>query len=506
MKFDVAVIGLGPVGATLANLLATHGLTVAVLEREAAPYALPRAVHFDAECMRVFDAIGAAQDVGAACRVAPGMKFVNASGQLLVDWPRPQEIGAQGWHSSYRFHQPDLERTLRAHLSDRHNIAVHLRSEVYAIEESAGHVTVKYEDLGRGKLGTIEAAYVVGADGARSLVRRLIGSEMEDLGLHERWLVFDAVLKHPWSVLGDDSVQFCDPARPATYVRGIGNRRRFEIMLHPGEDAAEMARPETVWSLIERWMKPEDAELERAVVYTFHALVARRWRRGRLLLAGDSAHQTPPFLGQGLCAGIRDAANLAWKLAAILRHGAADALLDTYQDERSPHVSEYINLAVELGRIIQARNPAEVAERDSALAAAPRMLRSLSPRLGQSGLRLAESASGIVAAQPLLASGRRLDTVAAQSFVVLARPGLFTAGTCQALRALLPYPLAVIEDASAETLACLDELHAGVVVIRPDRYVFGTASDLPQLQALLERLARIFRGEQAPQAAPAVAC
>ncbi|WP_232232477.1 bifunctional 3-(3-hydroxy-phenyl)propionate/3-hydroxycinnamic acid hydroxylase [Cupriavidus sp. amp6] len=505
MMFDVAVIGLGPVGATLANLLATYGLTVAVLEREAAPYALPRAVHFDAECMRVFDTIGVAQDVGAACHVSPGMKFVNAGGQLLVDWPRPQEIGAQGWHSSYRFHQPDLEHTLRARLSGRRNVTVHLRSEVYAIEESDSHVTVKYEDLSRGKLEAIEAAYVVGADGARSLVRRLIGGEMEDLGLHERWLVFDAVLKRPWSALGDYSVQFCDPARPATYVRGVGERRRFEIMLHPGEDAAEMARPETVWSLIERWMKPEDAELERAVVYTFHALVAQRWRRGRLLLAGDSAHQTPPFLGQGLCAGIRDAANLGWKLSAILRQGAADALLDTYQDERAPHVSEYISLAVELGRIIQAREPAEVAERDSALATAPRMLRSLSPRLGQSGLRLAEPASGVVAAQPLLASGRRLDTVTGQSFVVLARPELLTADSCQALHALLPYPLAVVEDASAETLACLDELNAGAVVIRPDRYVFGTASDVPQLQALLARLARIFHEEQAPQAA-AAAC
>ena len=306
MKFDVAVVGLGPVGATLANLLAGYGLTVAVLERESVPYALPRAVHFDAECMRVFDAIGVAQEVGAGCHVSPGMKFVNANGQLLVDWPRPQEIGAQGWHSSYRFHQPDLERTLRARLAGQPNVSVHLRSEVYAIEESASHATVRYEDLSCGRLKAIHAAYVVGTDGARSLVRRLIGSEMADLGLHERWLVFDAVLKRPWSVLGDHSVQFCDPARPATYVRGVGNRRRFEIMLHPGEDAAEMARPEAVWSLIERWMTPEDAELERAVVYTFHALVAQRWRRecparyisGRARPACQRVHQGSSGIGR----------------------------------------------------------------------------------------------------------------------------------------------------------------------------------------------------------------
>ncbi|WP_458767068.1 bifunctional 3-(3-hydroxy-phenyl)propionate/3-hydroxycinnamic acid hydroxylase MhpA [Cupriavidus basilensis] len=496
MKFDVAVVGLGPVGATLANLLAGYGLTVAVLERESVPYALPRAVHFDAECMRVFDAIGVAQEVGAGCHVSPGMKFVNANGQLLVDWPRPQEIGAQGWHSSYRFHQPDLERTLRARLAGQPNVSVHLRSEVYAIEESASHATVRYEDLSCGRLKAIHAAYVVGTDGARSLVRRLIGSEMADLGLHERWLVFDAVLKRPWSVLGDHSVQFCDPARPATYVRGVGNRRRFEIMLHPGEDAAEMARPEAVWSLIERWMTPEDAELERAVVYTFHALVAQRWRRGRLILAGDSAHQTPPFLGQGLCAGIRDAANLAWKLAAVRRHGAANALLDTYQDERAPHASEYIKVAVELGGIIQARDPAAVAERDRTLTTAPRMLRSLSPRLGDSALRLDQPVSGTIAPQPALVSGQRLDAIAGQSFVVLAKPGLLEAGATEALRERAPYPLTVIEDGGVDALNCLKELDAVAMVIRPDRYIFGTASDLQQLQALIAQLGQAVQAEQ----------
>lgn len=493
MMFDVAVIGLGPVGATLANLLAAYGLSVAVLEREATPYALPRAVHFDAECMRVFDAIGVAGEVGAACHVSPGMKFLNAGGQLLVDWPRPPEVGAQGWHASYRFHQPDLERILRARLAAQPGATVHLRCEVYAIEAAAERATVRYEDLRCGRLAAIEAAYVIGADGARSLVRRLIGSEMEDLGLHERWLVFDALLKRPWSVLGDHSVQFCDPARPATYVRGVGERRRFEIMLHAGEDAAEMARPETVWSLISRWMTPEDADLERATVYTFHALVAQRWRHGRLLLAGDSAHQTPPFLGQGLCAGLRDAANLAWKLAAVLRHGAPETLLDSYQEERAPHVGEYIRLAVELGRIIQARDPDEVAERDRTLASAPRLLRSLSPRLGPSALRLAQPASGTVAAQPLLADGQRLDCAAAQSFAVLARPGLLPADTAAALQQRLPYPLAVITDGSAPVQACLDALQAAALVIRPDRYVYGAAADLPGLQALLASLGQALR-------------
>jgi len=504
MPFDVAVIGLGPVGATLANLLCRHGLTVAVLEREAAPYPLPRAVHFDAECMRVFDAIGIAGEVAGACRVSPGMKFVNAAGDLLVDWPRPDGVGPQGWHTSYRFHQPDLERILRRTLSAQPGVSVRSRAEVYALDERPGHVTVRYEDLTTGTLRTLDAAYVVGADGARSLARRLIGSEMTDLGLHERWLVFDALVKRPWSVLGDHSVQFCDPRRPATYVRGVGNRRRFEIMLHPEDDADEIARPASVWSLISQWMTPEDADLERAAVYTFHALVAQSWRRGRLLLAGDSAHQTPPFLGQGLCAGIRDAANLAWKLAAIRQQGADEAILDSYQAERAPHVTEYIRLAVDLGRIIQARDPGEVAERDCKLAAAPLQLRSLSPRLGQSDLwgdlQRDDPASGTVSPQPLLCDGRRLDAAAGLDLAIVARPGLLRDSHCDSLGALCAYPLAVIEDGSAETLAWLDALGAAAVVVRPDRYVLGSASDLRQLQAMLIRLSETLHREPAAAA------
>ncbi|OSP93255.1 3-(3-hydroxyphenyl)propionate hydroxylase [Burkholderia pseudomallei] len=497
MLFDVAVVGMGPVGATLANLLARYGLTVAVLEREAAPFPLPRAVHFDAECMRVFDAIGVSTEVASACHVSPGMKFVNAEGQLLVNWPRPDGVGPQGWHSSYRFHQPDLEQTLRRALSQQPAVCLRTRCEVYAIEEGPSHVTLRFEDLACGKLSAIDAAYVIGADGARSLVRRLIGSEMADLGLHERWLVFDAVLKRPWSVLGDHSVQFCDPSRPSTYVRGVGNRRRFEIMLSPEEDATEMARPEAVWSLIQKWMTPEDADLERAVVYTFHALVAHRWRRGRLLLAGDSAHQTPPFLGQGLCAGIRDAANLAWKLAAVLQHGACETLLDTYQEERAPHVSEFIRLAVELGGIIQARDPAAAAERDRRLAAAPRQMQSLNPRLGDSALRLCEHVSGMVSAQPVLSSGIRLDTRADCNFAVLAKPGLLGESQRDALQELYSYPVTIIEDDSLETAQWLDALGAAAVVIRPDRYVFGTASTPAQLQALLVRLNEALQGAAA---------
>lgn len=493
--YDVAVIGLGPVGATFANLLACRGLRVAVLEREPNPYALPRAVHFDAECMRVFDAIGVAEQLKLASRSSPGMKFINAEGKLLVDWPRPQGVGPQGWCSSYRFHQPELETTLREAMADRPEIDVRLRCEALSVEEEADGAAVRYKDLSSGALQTLRARYVVGADGARSMVRRIIGDEMRDLGLHERWLVFDVLLKRPWTGLGDHSVQFCDPERPATYVRGVGDRRRWEIMLHPDEDAAEIVRPERVWHLLSKWITPDDADLERAVVYTFHALVAKRWRRGRLFLIGDSAHQTPPFLGQGMCAGIRDAANLAWKLDFVIRHGASSDLLESYQAERDSHASQYIELAVELGNLIQARNPEEVAQRDHRLASAPRQLQSLSPRLGDSDVRGTGSVSGFISHQPILESGERLDRAAGQNFVVLARQGFANAQDWASIRNVFAAPLVIVEDGSRETTQWLDELGVRAVVIRPDRYMACSANSVDVLHTEMARLRKAIHLE-----------
>ena len=172
---------------------------------------------------------------------------------------------------------------------------------------------------------------------------------MADHGFHERWLVIDALLRRDKPELGDHTIQYCNPARPMTYVRSPQNRRRWEITVLDDEDSAAIAEPETVWRLLARWIVPHEAELERTAVYTFHSLIAEEWRSGRLLLAGDAAHQTPPFMGQGMCAGIRDAANLAWKLAMYVQDQADEILLDSYQTERRPHTRAYIETAIRLG-------------------------------------------------------------------------------------------------------------------------------------------------------------
>lgn len=479
--YDVAIVGLGPTGATLAHLLGQCGLKVLVLERESAAYHLPRAVHFDAEVMRVFQWIGIADAMEPLTARHPGMRFVDPVGKLLLDWPRPQGIGPQGWRSNFRFHQPDLEKILRARLADLPNVTVRTRSDLFFVEDTGDGVTLRYEDMSRGKVERVRAEYVVGCDGARSLIRRFIETGMEDYGFHERWLVIDVLLNGEKPELGDHSIQYCVPERPATYVRGPGNRRRWEITVQPGEDATEITRPERVWDLLSPWLKPGEAELERTAVYVFHALVAEDWRRGRLLLAGDACHQTPPFMGQGMCAGIRDVANLYWKLALICQGkvtgAGAERLLDSYESERKPNAREYIQTAVRLGGLINTCGT------QTALRAAlpgndgTARMESIAPPLGQ-GLGSGEKA-GRLFGQPRLADGRLMDDVLRHQWVVVAEPALVAGLT-------LPPGVALITPETAPDAADhLASLGTRAVLLRPDRHSLGTADTPAELAALV---------------------
>jgi 3-(3-hydroxy-phenyl)propionate hydroxylase len=406
---DVAILGYGPVGALLANLLGQAGLTVAVYERETAVFPLPRAVHFDGEVMRIFQSAGLAERVAQVARPSSqGMHFVNAEGRTLMMRRGIEGRGPQGWPNNWYFHQPALEQVLRAGVGRFPNVQVHLGREIADVVE-------------------LDARYVVGCDGARSLVRRAIGSRQHDLGLHQPWLVVDL-----WcdpdaprvKALPEYTVQLCDPARPMTVVNVGGARRRWEIMLMPGDDPAHLTEPAIFWPMMARWLGPEDARLERAAIYTFHSLVQEGWRKGKLLLAGDACHQTPPFLGQGMCAGIRDAANLAWKLAAVLRDGAPDTLLDTYESERLPHVRSFIELAVKLGAVLQETDPGAAAERDARFADGAQMFDFPQPQLGPGCRADGPPPVGTIFPQPLLADGRLMDEAIGPRFALVGDVGL----------------------------------------------------------------------------------
>ncbi len=487
--FDVAIVGLGPAGASLANLLGQAGLSVVVFEREAAIYPLPRAIHFDGEVMRIFHGMGLKSEIEAATR--PGfknMRFVNAQNQVLLVRGGSTAVGPHGCANNHYFHQPQLEAVLRDGLARFPQVRVLLRHEVFAIAEDGEGALLSVENMNNGSLAKFRAKYVIGCDGARSLVRRLMGSTMEDLGLHQPWLVFDAILKRDVD-LPDHTVQHCDPARPMTYCNVIGQRRRWEIMLMPGDDAQAIARPENVWKMLARWITPDDAHLERAVVYTFHSVIARGWRRGRLLIAGDSAHQTPPFLGQGMCAGIRDAANLAWKLAMVLRGGAHESLLDTYESEREPHVRAFIALAVRLGDVIQTTDPLLAADRDRKFqAGSPEIFQFPAPGLGP-GVRADSGApAGQPFPQPRLAVGRLLDEATGPRFVVIATRGVLTSSDAGTRARWQQADAMLIDDTHPEIAAWLTRHGTQAALLRPDHYIVGTAVDAAELALLMAHL------------------
>ncbi len=371
-RAPVVVIGLGPVGAVLALALARQGVRVVVLERDRTPHALPRAAHLDGDGLRVLasltDDAGVARDVVAAGRAIDGFRLVDARLRPLLH--ARQRPGAEtGWPAAVLIHQPTVEVALRERLARAPGVDVRPGHAVEHVREDAGGVTVR--GTADGAPFALRASHVVGCDGARSRVREAMGARLAGGRFEQPWLVVDTLLTGDVP-LPEHLLQIADARRPATFVPFPGRRRRWEFRLLPGETEADVTRPDVLRQLLARYVDPDAVEVERAAVYTFHDLVAQTWRRGRLLLAGDAAHQMPPFLGQGIGAGVQDAATLAWMLALVWHGTAGAALLDAYEAERRPHVAAVTRLAVRLGRLVSAGGAA-ARVRDAVLRAAVRL-------------------------------------------------------------------------------------------------------------------------------------
>lgn len=479
-NYDVALVGYGPTGVTLANLLIKLGLSVLVIEREPAILQLPRAIRFDAECMRVFQTIGITETLLEEIAPGPGMKFEDADGNLLITWERPTTKGIHQWSSAYRIHQPDLEAVLRDNIKDHTLLDLKLRHEVFKIDENPEHCTLYYENLSNGTLHQATVKYVVGCDGARSLVRRLIGTTFEDLNLHSKWLVVDFIAQNDERDLGDYSIQFCDPKRPMSYIKGTGQRRRWEIMVKPEDDVQQLASAESIWSLLEKYIRPEDAIIERSAVYTFHALIAKKWCKNRLIIAGDAAHQTPPFMGQGMAAGIRDAANLAWKISEAISSQNSD-MIESYHSERISHVEEFIHGAVSFGKIIQ--NYCEDAEYQQQVNQLKNFI-TPTPRLGEGFYQAGNEPNGQIAPQFMLNGNVLSDDIIGYQYALLIHPEF--KHLISELNLDNIDNLTVIKAETAETLKWLQDHQSMAILVRPDRYVFGQADTPQNLDHLLK--------------------
>ena len=508
--FQVAIIGHGPSGAIAASLLGDRGIRTLAIDRQRDVYDLPRAIAIDHEILRVIDNLGAAPAVMPFIAPFSASQHFGARGQLIRRIDMVAEPYPLGYTPSMVFTQPPVEAALRDHAAAYDSVTVELGTELIGFEQSEHQVTLQLRD-DSGATRTVTADYVIACDGASSPVRQQLGIRFEDLVFDEPWLVIDLQVNDGGlGKLPSTSAQFCEPSRPTSFIICPGNHRRFEIMLLPGEDPSTMETADEVWRLLARWITPDDATLWRAASYRFHALVAAQWRQGRVFLAGDAAHQQPPFIGQGMCQGIRDVVNLAWKLDRVLTGQSGDALLDSYGEERSTHVRELTSRIKAIGHVICERDPVAADARDARILAEgggqPRTVtrQEIVPPL-QAGLLAhpLHPAHGTLFPQPWIraATGvQLLDVVAGTGWrlVLDARTGPELSPTQQAEIARLGVrPLRICPDSDNTALVEKDGVVAGwfdrhgcvAALVRPDHYVFGVVSDLAMLDDQLGQLA-----------------
>ena len=505
MTYDVAIVGWGPVGQALAILLAQRGWRVGVFEKQPHAYPLPRAVHFDHEAGRILQACGVADRLRGHTEPTDLYEWRSAAGATLLRF-ESGSAGLSGWPDGNMFAQPDLEAILDARARSLPSVDVTRGVEVIDLAERPDGVRLTCA-AADGARREVEARFVVGCDGANSFVRTKLGSTVTDLGFFFDWLIVDVRPNAP-SVWRPLNIQVCDPARPTTLVSGGPGRRRWEFMRLPGEDLEELNREDTAWRLLAPWnVTPENAQLERHTVYRFQARWVDRWRQGRLLLAGDAAHQMPPFAGQGMCSGLRDAANLAWKLDLVLRDVAPAALLDTYESERVPHVRAVIDFSMALGKVICIADPAEAAGRDAmmtaALAGGQQATPPPSPTIGPGVLHAGDPYAGKLFPQGRVrtADGREgwFDDVVGNGWALIGRDRdpmtALDARAASWLRQLGVVTAHVGRDAPVADVAgtyarWFQATGAAVVLQRPDFIVFGAgprSADAPLLVDALRR-------------------
>lgn len=515
--YNVVISGCGPVGAVLANLLAANGLSVCIVERYHEVYDKPRAIVVDWEAMRALQFCGVADALFPGTRPHPGTDFVGLEGQTIKQFDPAPEPYVLGWPPTLTFVQPELERLLRVALEQRPEVRAVYGWLLDAFTDTGDKVIAEITDAETGTSEQISGDFLVGCDGANSAIRTALGFGLEDYGFDQSWVVLDAWLRRETD-LPAKSVQYCWPSRPGTYVIGPGDLRRWELKLKAHETPADFDDPAYLEAALSPFVDTSALEIWRSATYRFAARVGDHWRKGRVFLAGDAVHQTPPFLGQGLCAGIRDALNLSWKLVQMQRHGLNEALLDSYQAERKPHVGTLIAHAKEFGLIIGEMDEDKARVRDAELGAALASGEMVTSRQDhvpdlEAGLIGRGRMAGALSAQPriLTNSGesRLLDDLVPPEFLFLTSDpdALSWLDDCRdAWVEIGGIERAIVADKDAgadprvlrEDGSIFADWQSGhgftSVLVRPDRYVYGTVRDRAGLVRHVRHLAGLLAG------------
>lgn len=509
-SYDVAIVGFGPAGAVAAGLLGAQGIRTFACDKLRDVYDKPRAIALDHEITRLFQQMGIAKQIKPYIEPFTDSVYYGVDGQVIKRMSTVAPPYPLAHTPSVVFTQPPVERILRAHAQSFPSVTVELGTTLTGITQDAQGVTLALRD-DDGSRSMVQARYLIACDGASSTVRTQLGMALEDLDFDEPWLVVDVLINEKGlAKLPSTSVQYCNPERPSTYLICPGQHRRWEISINPGEDPQQLATPEGTWKLLAPWITPKDATLWRQASYRFHALVAADWRKGRVFVAGDAAHQQPPFLGQGMCQGLRDVANLSWKLGAVLRAGAPERLLDSYGPERKAHVIDLTTRIKGIGQIIGERDPARARDRDAKLLAEcggvvkPTPRQDVQPALRE-GLLAAQThpARGSIFPQPWLRAGkgkgepRRMDDVLGCGWRLVLAQGadaaFRSAAAGAARRGLQVAQLGVngFEETEGVLASWFARHGCQAALVRPDQYVYGVASTKAQLKEQLDALAHV---------------
>ena len=490
---DVAIVGAGPVGAVAANLCGVHGLSAIAFDREADVYELPRAAALYDDVQRILHGAGVLDAILPATCEMLGAEFLDAKGKRIIGFEVPPGLRTpNGYPPLLNINQPPLERAIRDCLGAHPGVALRPSHEVLAFEQRDDHVDFEVRDRTSGTTRRERARWLIGCDGATSAVRKACGIAWRSLGYDCDWLVIDVDLARDVA-LPPFCQQICDPARPTTIIPLPGKLRRWEFQLKPGETREEMQDRDRVWALLAPWLSRGDGEILRAVVYRFHATIAETFRHGRVFLAGDAAHQTPPFQGQGLCTGVRDVENLVWKLAMVARGRAGEALLDTYTAERRPLAAAMVEHSTKTGLLIDAY--AEMAR------GGPEPSPELQEYAYGGSARLPDLADGLLAQDGGDEVGRAVplatvstsrgdgpfDDVVGPRWAIVARrdPGTLLGGEARRIVEDIGAVLVSVPEPEGAILGLL--LAHDVVVVRPDRIIYGL-TDAAGAEALVARL------------------